>query len=137
MSSINGNGKHMCPSWSEEDKVCLVHGKLTHVDPADYDPTYADYKERRDDFDTLLKQIGTVPEADDLNQRIRQLGAALVGLENPCVAVVSNPRSDEETRALANKVLGVVDKLANQIAELLVDLSQTQQLVTILNGSPS
>lgn len=101
------------------------------MDSVEQLPGYDEFVARRNDLSVVLRDA--LPKSD-LSARIRTVGAKLVGLENPAIATLSDPDAPDDAKALARKVVDAVAEAANEVAELLVDLAQSKEIVTVVDG---
>jgi hypothetical protein len=101
---------------------------LSFVDAADFDKRYGVIEQ-------ILKEMGKIPDANGVVDRIRVLGSELVTLESPCFRIAESVTASDETRRLAQDVIGQVEDLRHQVAALIVDLTQAQKTVQIVNGA--
>lgn len=97
-------------------------------------PGYDEFIARKNDLSVVLRD--SLPKSD-LSARIRGVGAKLVGLENPAIAVLADPNAPDGAKILARNVVDAVAEAANEVANLLVDLSHTKEIVTVVDGRQS
>jgi hypothetical protein len=94
-------------------------------------PGYQEFQARKDDLSVVLRPA--LPKTD-LTQRIRSVGALTTGLEDPAAAVLCDPEASDREKCLARKVLDAASGVSNEVAELLVDLAQSKEIITVLDG---
>lgn len=98
----------------------------------------------KDDFaaastrlDVVLREIGRVPQTDDLSVRLRLVTSHLASaIQAPALRVLDDDGADEDSKSLARAMVDGVTKVSEEMLNVLVDLKQTQQIVTILSGKP-
>ncbi len=104
---------------------------MDQVDTVQALPGYQEFVTRKDDLNVVLRDA--LPKSD-LSQRIRTVGALTVGLEDPAVACLADPSATEREKCFARKVLDAAQGVSDEVANLLVDLAQSKEIVTVIDG---
>ncbi len=89
-------------------------------------------------LDVVLREIGRVPQTDDLSVRLRLVTSHLASaIQKPALAVLLDDNADEDSKGLARAMVDGVTRISEEMLNVLVDLKNTQQIVTILSTPPN
>ena len=88
-------------------------------------------------LDVVLREIGRVPQTDDLSVRLRMVTSHLAScIQKPALDVLADDGADDDSKSLARAMVDGVTRISEEMLNVLVDLKNTQQIVTILSGQP-
>ena len=93
-----------------------------------------EFDQRYETVERVLHEMGRIPEPEDVTARLRVLGSELVGIESPCKKIAESA-ADDSTRQLADQVVAHIECLRDQVASILVDLTESKQLNNIVRGA--
>ena len=97
-----------------------------------------DFIEASSRLDVVLREIGRVPQTDDLSMRLRLVTSHMAtAIQKPALDVLGDEGADEDSKGLARAMVDAVAMISEEMLNVLVDLKQTQQIVTILSGQPN